>query len=410
MAIPSYDLAIVGAGPIGSYTSILLRRMGYDIALFEEHPQIGRPVQCAGLVNAGIVSLPEMGSIQGSILNRVRGADLFSPNGTKLELRARTEKALSLDRATFDTGLARRAVDIGVDLLLGRKVNTVVGSQGRWTVGYNGIGGASKIKARSIILCDGSDHHLRRDMGLTLPLEFVPGISCEVQVDPASYDDSNVAVFTGKDIAPGFFAWAIPAGKIGRLKLGFCASKGGDLGPRLRRFLGSDALRSWIDHDGGNERIGVISQTIGSVPIGPVGPYQRGILLLGDAAGMAKPTSGGGIYPGLLAAVNLARSVEATDDGIGDAAFSRFTRSWNRGYGKELKRSMMLRGIVEEIEDEEIDLVLQKLRDSSVLEFINEKGDIDRPFTLAAGVFARDPSLARMVPRFLPRIVRALGT
>jgi digeranylgeranylglycerophospholipid reductase len=410
MARPSYDLAIVGAGPIGSYTSILLRRMGFSIALIEEHPQIGRPVQCAGLVNAGIVSLPEMGAIEGSILNRIRGADLFSPNGTRLELRARTEKALSIDRAAFDTGLARRATDLGVDILLGRKVNTVAGSHGRWTVGSIGIDGASHVKAGSIILCDGSDHHLRRDLGLTAPLEFIPGISCEVQVDPASYDDGNVAIFTGKDIAPGFFAWAIPAGEMGRLKLGLCASNGGDLRHRLRRFLGSDALRSWIDPEGGRVRIGELSLTIGNVPIGPVGPYQRGILLLGDAAGMAKPTSGGGIYPGLLAACHLARSIEATGEGAGDAAFSRFTRSWKRGYGRELRRSMMLRRIVGEIEDHEIDLVLQKLRDSDVLDYINENGDIDRPFTLAAGAFSRDPSLARMIPRFLPMIVRALGS
>jgi flavin-dependent dehydrogenase len=174
--------------------------------------------------------------------------------------------------------------------------------------------------------------------------------------------------------------------------------------------MSSDVLRSWTGSKGKRSPLGEISLTIGCVPIGPVDPHpKKGILLLGDAAGMAKPTSGGGIYPGLLAARTLASSIEREGEGICDSSFSAFSRAWYRGYGRELRRSMVLRSIIEEVEDEEIDLAVRTLRDSEVLGYINEKGDIDRPFTLAAGVFAKDPSLARLIPRFIPRILMALG-
>ena len=44
-----YDVVIVGAGPIGGRAGTLLALEGLKVLMLEEHNEIGRPFQCAGL-------------------------------------------------------------------------------------------------------------------------------------------------------------------------------------------------------------------------------------------------------------------------------------------------------------------------------------------------------------------------
>ena len=52
-----YDVVVVGAGPIGSRTAEIIAKNGYKVIILEEHPEIGKPVQCAGLVSHRIFEL-----------------------------------------------------------------------------------------------------------------------------------------------------------------------------------------------------------------------------------------------------------------------------------------------------------------------------------------------------------------
>ena len=46
-----FDTVVVWAGPICGYLSKKLNDHGHSVLLLEEHDEIGRPFQCAGLVN-----------------------------------------------------------------------------------------------------------------------------------------------------------------------------------------------------------------------------------------------------------------------------------------------------------------------------------------------------------------------
>ena len=50
MLEPSWDVIIVGAGPTGGRTATHLASLGHSVLMLEEHSEIGRPFQCAGLV------------------------------------------------------------------------------------------------------------------------------------------------------------------------------------------------------------------------------------------------------------------------------------------------------------------------------------------------------------------------
>ena len=45
-----WDVIIVGAGPTGGRTATHLASRGHSVFMLEEHTEIGRPFQCAGLV------------------------------------------------------------------------------------------------------------------------------------------------------------------------------------------------------------------------------------------------------------------------------------------------------------------------------------------------------------------------
>ena len=46
-----YDVVVVGAGPVGGFLAQRMCEGDATVLLLEEHAQIGRPFQCAGLVN-----------------------------------------------------------------------------------------------------------------------------------------------------------------------------------------------------------------------------------------------------------------------------------------------------------------------------------------------------------------------
>ena len=95
-------ISIIGAGPIGAYLAGKLAKEGEEVRLFEEHENIGRPVQCAGIVSKNIRNFVRID--KEFVLNVINGARIYSPNGECFEIKGNKE-AYVLDRAKFDNYL-----------------------------------------------------------------------------------------------------------------------------------------------------------------------------------------------------------------------------------------------------------------------------------------------------------------
>ncbi|MEA3558791.1 MAG: NAD(P)/FAD-dependent oxidoreductase [Candidatus Thermoplasmatota archaeon] len=398
------DVAVIGGGPIGSYSALRLSTKGYSVALIEEDPFIGRPQQCAGLVNPRLFDLPETGDLLEDIrLNNIIGADIISPSGKKLELRGKGTKAVSIDRSEFDHLLFKKAVRSGAIPLLNQKAISVThGKNGGTIVRTTGGGTDHIVKARSVIGCEGTSSITRRSNMLRNPKHIIPGLSIEMIVENGNNPTDLVCVLTGKNTARGFFSWALPAGPPGKIRIGLAAINGPSLREGASLLIKDPRLKEWLGFNG--KMIGHMTWNYGAVPMGsPHELFKDNMIILGDSAGMAKPTSGGGIFPGFKAVDSLMSSIEGSEE-LNEDVFTAFRSNWKKGYGRELERSRLFRGVISRIRDEEIEMVFEKLRDPELLSLINDKGDIDHPLKLALSLLKKDPSLLKLIPRFLPHL------
>lgn len=125
---------------------------------------------------------------------------------------------------------------------------------------------------------------------------------------------------------------------------------------------------------------------------------------MGDAAGQAKPTSGGGIYTG-IACARIAGEVAAQAALAGDTsegALREYERRWREAFEGELRLGLLAHRIFCRLRDEEIARILEAADDPRILELLSTHGDIDYPGRAVRAVL-ENPALAAKLLRAAPR-------
>ncbi len=136
----------------------------------------------------------------------------------------------------------------------------------------------------------------------------------------------------------------------------------------------------------------------GGIPINTVErTYGKGTLIVGDAAGQVKATSGGGVYPGLMCAKCAIKAIKDALE-LGDYSenvLRGYETCWRNGIGKELKYASYLHRLYTKFRDDEFNKIINILNDEKVIRIINEEGDIDYPSRVAIKIFHKKPSLMK---------------
>lgn len=391
------DVTVIGGGPAGLYASYLLAKEGFSVTLIEEHAQIGHPVQCAGLINTKVERLPGVGPLPHHVvLGRVRRAFVHSKNGAVLKVEGREDKSFVVDRGLFDQHLSQLAAGEGVTFRLKCRAESVKETpEGVRT----GLRGGEKLLSDLVIIAEGASGRLTREI-FGNGGDVLTGLGLECAPCGGQIDTSAVHLFLGP-FSPGFFAWAIPTGDSGlRVGLAYSSREGLGIKETLRRFLEEAPLEEALGVEGAVLERRAYQLVAGAIPVGPREEIMKGrILLLGDSARMAKPTTGGGIYPSLSTAVKIREHlVRMLGEEERPPTTSRRVNSlWRRGMGKELKGCMKLRELYLSLSDDEIETLIEALSRDDVQRYITEKGDIDRPFRLALGIYRRSEEIRRFV-------------
>lgn len=396
------DALVVGAGPAGSNTARLLAREGHRVLLLEDDEVVGEPMQCAGLVTHKLGRLIPFSQDE-VVLNRIRGAQIVAPSGAVVELDAGGTHAVVMDRSEFDRRVAKGAVESGVELWTGarwaRARRTPEGFESTIEVQTEGRVEERTVASRLLVGADGVQTNVGRAFGIPRPQEFLPGYEAEIEGMSLPRDDS-IPVFAHQNLAPGFFSWIIPVSRtVGRA--GLCM--------RLRRSSALEHFQAFRSHPHVRgyftEESKITKPIVGTVPLGmPQRFTDDGILLVGDACAMPKPTSGGGIYTGLVGSVYAA---EAASDALkrGDTKRRRLARYESRfrgsKVGREIRIGWRLRRAFIHMTEREIEDALRLLSNRRARGVLDRFGDIDHPSHLLAPLLVAEPRLLKFAPKAL---------
>ncbi|MAE78796.1 MAG: hypothetical protein CL967_03360 [Euryarchaeota archaeon] len=391
-----WDVIIVGAGPTGGRTATHLASLGHSVLMLEEHTEIGRPFQCAGLVTPK--AMQEVGLFD-SVLEEVDGARIHGPSGTLVPVGTDGKlRTYVVCRKKFDQGVVQQGMQAGATLWLDSRPTEAVVKEDGVVLNVESLGQEIELTCKLLIGCDGAHSWTRRHFKMGRPKEMMIGFQAEV----LGYDGNPrwLDMYSGSEIAPGFFAWVIPSG-FGSHRIGVWSTP-----ERLNGRSVEQCYEDLKNHPLWKERfenIHEIARFCGPIPSGMVKKTVRDrVLLLGDAAGMAKPTTGGGIGPGFQQISGiLSRLSEAILlDNLSEKALTKITSKHFKFMKKDQEKARKLRNLlVSDVIDGELDRHFDNFAKPEVLDLINEIGDIEKPVPLGLALIKKVPAFRRLALR-----------
>jgi len=393
-----YDVVVVGAGPAGCIAAKYAAKNGAKTLIIEEHASIGSPVQCAGLLSTRAIR--ECDVVPDNRFHPITGAFMYAPGGRRIRISGGEIKAYVIDRRMFDRTLAENAIRAGADILMRTRaagIDIGRGNRGRGRRRMLHVtieGEPAVIGADVVIGADGVQSRIARWAGLDTPATVLSGAQVSTVYD---FDDPEfVEIFPGS-CAPGFFAWAIPCHGSARVGLavrpgsgpGSIAMGEGDVRSRVEHVPAWAHLKRLIaEHPVVSAKCnpGIAGITLGGIPISvPQQTAADGLLIVGDAAGQVKPTSGGGVYPGAVCA-KIAGKIAADAVMEGDTSvrrLSEYDKLWRAVMGRELAIGRRINRWMARLSDSEINRLAHVLDDDELLDLIKRYGDMDHPSVVA---------------------------
>jgi len=358
-----HDVIVIGGGPAGSRVAYKLAEAGYEVVVLERKGRTGESVCCAGII--GRECLNSFDIDNSVILRQANSARLFSPSGRCLELWREEPQAFIVDRAAFNMAMAERAQSRGVEYMLGTSVTDIA-------VGDDGVrveavrqGKKLNLAARVVVVATGFSSRLTDKLGLGKVGDAIMGAQAEVEISGVN----EVEVYFGGEIAPGFFAWLVPVSPTKALA-GLLSRRSP---ARYLRKLVSSLLTQ------GNVVSTEVTPCYGGIPLKPLPrTWGKRIMVVGTAAGQVKPTTGGGIYYGLLCADIgadiLCRALE--NDDLSSENLAEYEREWRKKLGRELKIGYWARRLYEHLSDRQVDKLFDIIKSSGVDQALLETDDL----------------------------------
>ncbi|MDF1577972.1 MAG: NAD(P)/FAD-dependent oxidoreductase [Desulfobulbales bacterium] len=291
--MPEYHTIIAGAGPAGLACAAALAHAGKRVLVLERHRRIGPKVCAGGITWSGINKRVPAELIERSF----PGQEVFT-GWQKTTISGAAPLISTINRETLGRWMLGAAVAAGVEVKTATAVRSFSGNRLRTDCG--------EFAFRFLVGADGSTSTVRRLLGIGTDRVGV-GINCFVPGDfPAMEWHLNDKLFANG------YAWVFPhrqAASIGA----YCDRN--SLPPaRLRKNLHLWATKHGINLEHSKMTAAMINCDFR-------GWRFANCFLAGDAAGLASPLTGEGIYPAIVSGEEIARTI--LDPGYDSAAMRK---------------------------------------------------------------------------------------
>jgi digeranylgeranylglycerophospholipid reductase len=373
------DVLIVGGGPGGLFMAARLAGRGVRTVVCEEHARVGDPVHCTGVLSSDSFSRFDLPS--NATLNHLTDVRFVSPGGIPVDYTAPAPIATVIDRPTFDRALAERAAAAGAHIRSGARVVALEtdASGVRATVA-----GGEVVRARLGVLACGAHYAFQQRFGFGLPRTYLHTAQCEL---PAALMPS-VELHFGRDLAPGGFAWAVPVVRPDgfHVRIGVMAAR--DAPGCYRRMLDRIGDRWGVSRRELPPRLKIL-------PLGAVErTYADRLLAIGDAAGLVKPTTGGGIHYSIMSA-SIAADVAVeglATDRLKAASLATYERRWRAKLEDEFDAQQELRNLATGLSDQAIDNLFELAHTDGIMPIVRATARFNEHRPLIRALFKHPPA------------------
>jgi digeranylgeranylglycerophospholipid reductase len=348
LAVENVEVAIIGAGPAGASAAYEAASEGHETVVFEEHPQVGRPPHCTGIMwapNYRRAGLQFPNSIVQTNPDYVR---VYF--GLERSITFHAPGFTIVDRPALDRYLAEKATKAGAEVRVSNYVSKIQRKDSEWVVSVRSLNGAEEIRSKVLICADGHGTLLRH-IGIQPPVEIISCMQYEVRTERS--EKSIIDAYLSPELAPGGYGWIVPSGD-GKAKIGVGVRNS----PRPCMYYMQNLLKYGLEDSMEiAERYGGIVQTSGVIKRN----LEDGLMVVGGAAGYVNPITGAGIVSGFWSG-KIAGQAAATGlkkDDVSKEGLAEFKNHSHASLDEPFDRTLALRIAYDKLGGSEFDGLYQ---------------------------------------------------
>ena len=383
-----------------------LAKGGARAAVVDYRERLGDKL-CTGVI--GLECARKFPVSKGYIRQQVDSALIHSPSGRCYRVKKNGPQALIVDRVAYVSEVAARAAAHGARYFIGHRATAIDRTSRGVRVWTRRGSSVERFESRLLLIAAGFRSPVTRMAGVCdrNDQDFIFGQQVEVETNGVK----DVEVFIGGGGAPESVGWLVPTttsqGLVGTIS-------------RQKRAVCLDSLVTKLRNEGRIEANGHEVNRWG-IPVRPLATtYGPRTMVLGDAAGFTKPTTGGGIYYGMMSGrIAAETALEALDSGdLSAQSLQEYERRWKREFGREMDVGYYARKLFEAMSNEQKEEIMRVFLSEEVqAEVIGANGfsfdwhsrailDTVRNRHIAGMIVGLGPAIAPL----LTRLIRAAKT
>ncbi|MDC4231856.1 MAG: NAD(P)/FAD-dependent oxidoreductase [Nitrosopumilus sp.] len=345
----NFDVVVAGGSVAGLLCAREIASDGFSVLVIEEDYEIGTPEHCGGLVS--IAGLEELGVIpfRKTFDHMIESAEITAPSGSSFTINSKKQKVVEISRRELDKQIAFQAQKNGAVIKVRTSFQEITDTGIRTN--------EEKIDCKIFVDARGVSSLVHKDRtGILLSAQY------EIYADWIK--KGNVKVIFDQEKYPGFFAWVIPSNE-GKGKVGVAG----------RGINVAETLDSVLEEKGNYSTIRKIFAPIWIK--GPIAKFVEGkTVIVGDAAGQAKPTTAGGIFTSGMGGVYAGQAISKFLKTNNKSELEEYQKKWTSRFGKEFEKQIFARKILERIDNNTINKLFESITPEIIKE-ISEKDDFD---------------------------------